>query len=143
MKTRIFIGSVWLLALVVSSGCAIGADPLQRAMDRSREVVETGVERGRSQADSRDALWVDARYNPCNCPAPAFEIYARSRWKRVIVAGEDDVVDELFDAMEGLQASGKLAGATVRGRFDGSADYEENGAEYERFVVTEFDLGDE
>lgn len=121
--------TVVLSAMV--SGCASSGDPVERAL----KTVADGVEEGVEAAESVDEVAVKARFNPCRCPAPDFEVKVYGRWKRIIVAGDDEVLEELRAQAEALDEAPGLGSLRLEGEFDGTGTFEETGIEYKVFRV--------
>lgn len=128
------------LVLSTGVGCAMGSDPSERALRRSLEATSTAVDRGVRAAEAMEDVPLVGRFNPCRCPAPDFEIYARGRWQRIIVDGDEAIIDDLIEQARAAEEQGRLASLRLWGRLDGSADYAETAIEYPRFRVDRFEI---
>ena len=124
-----------LLIAITASACAVGGDPSERALRRSLEATSTALERGAQAADSVEDVPLVARHNPCRCPAPAFEIFTRGRWQRVIIDGDDQALEALLDDASEAATAGRLVTFDLWGRFNGEAEYDDQGIDYPRFVL--------
>lgn len=118
-------------------GCSTGP-PAQRALNQSRSIVSSGIEAGISWPDDAESIEVRARYNPCRCSAPEFEIRTYGRWKRVLLRGEPEMIEQLESEAVSLHGTRGLDFLRLQGRFDGSERYEPNGLQYERFEVLDY-----
>ncbi len=119
-----------LLALMISA-CASSGDPFQQALEDSQGALSSAVE----AVDDLDEVVLEARYNPCQCPAPDFEVRTYGRWKRVIVTGDVQVLEAMHIEAQRLEEEGTLGHLSLEGHFDGTGVFEESGVEYEIFLI--------
>ena len=130
----------WLLVaggVVVSVGCATG-EPQERAMAQGASIVHTGVADGIDAVEAQDTIVMQARYNPCRCPAPDFEIHLRGQWRRVIVGGPEHQIDDLRQTARAMQGEGRLEDVWLTGQFDGQRPFDDTGVDHDYFEVLEF-----
>lgn len=115
-------------------GCST-ATPQQRAVDRGVSTVDSAVQSATTWPDRADEIEVRGRYNPCRCPAPDFEVYAYGGWNRVILDGSREMLQELRAEAEALDETPGLVFFRLRGQFDGTAEFDSTGWDYDRFQV--------
>ena len=121
-----------IAVLLTASACAT-AEPLDRALSRSQQTVATGVQRGLQASDQADHLRIAVRYNPCRCDAPDFELRIRGQWRRHLLNGDDELLQELNAlALASLDESNPLQTWYLTGRVRGTRRHT-NGAEYPIF----------
>lgn len=110
-------------------GCLSSGDPFQRALQRTDNAVESAVD----ALDDLDQVVLLARFNPCKCPAPDFEVRIFGRWERVLVTGEEELLEELDLLARTLDEDPGLGVFRLQGQFDGTDTFEDTGIEYELF----------
>lgn len=125
------------IVVVLLTGCATGP-PAERALHESRSVVSSGVEAGDRAVDEIDQIEVRSRYNPCRCPSPDFELRIEGRWQRVVIGGEDEVVEMLYERAESLASTPGLGYLWLQGEFGGQEEYPATGVEYDVFRLEDF-----
>lgn len=138
MTQRYFIAVMTGAWFVFCIGCSTGGEPPQRALAQSHSVVVEGVEAAIDAVHSQEIVTVRGRYNPCRCPAPAFEVYVHGNWIRTILDGDGAIIDAIEDRAAALEVAPRLEYFRLTGKFDGMALFEETNAEYERFELVEF-----
>ncbi len=125
---------LWSLGAV---GCA--TDPVDRAMARSAGAVHDGLRRAQLETEDPQAFALRARYNPCRCPAPDFEIYLYGAWRRYLLEGDEDLLAALQAEAQTLELNGHLGHLALRGRFAGF-DRTEEGLEFPVFLVESYEI---
>jgi hypothetical protein len=116
-----------------SLGCATG-DPGQRSVEKSMSAVSSSVQAGTRASDASPELSIRARYNPCRCDAPDYELQVRGEWHRYLLGGDEDTLSEFRQISE---ESKGLDIFRLRGQFSGTDVYE-TGVSYPYFVVDSF-----
>ncbi len=134
---RITLFCMLLLSVWSISGCATTGDPLERTLIKSTSVVSSGVNAGAREADTSDMLTIRARFNPCRCSTPDFELHVRGVWRRHILAGDEELLSDFQTQSEQLESTPGLHYFRLRGQFSGH-DRFETGVEYPTFVVESF-----
>lgn len=129
-----------LIAAVLLWGCSIRGEPQQRALDRAEAAMFDGVDEGWEAVDALDEVVVRARYNPCRCPAPDFEVRIYGSWQRILVNGDTELVHELRHRASNLAEQPGLDYLRLYGQVKTPAVYEESGVEYDRFEVVDFEV---
>lgn len=127
------------LLLVLSASCASGP-PGQQALDRASSLVSSAADRGDVAIDKLDTIRIRSRYNPCRCPAPDFEAHFRGHWQRVLLEGDDELLEQLQFDVEMHEERGELAVVVLEGEFTGPARFHQTAMEYERFYVVDFQV---
>jgi hypothetical protein len=122
-----------LLACLLVSGC-LTADPVARAMHRSSTTVERSIRTAHLASEDPQIFALQARYNPCLCAAPDFEIYLYGAWHRHILEGEGQLLESLFSDAQTLELNGTLGRISLRGSFGGWSRLD-SGGEFPVFVV--------
>lgn len=130
--TALVVAVLWFVV-----GCATGP-PHQRAVDRASAAGAAAADAGAGAVDDIDIIEIRSRYNPCHCPAPDFEVHLRGRWQRVIVDGESQLVEKLYEQARQLEESPGLEVFRLKGELTGSQRFDETGVEYQRFEVLDF-----
>lgn len=105
----------WLPALALVSCAGATAVPAET-------VPLTPVEETRTLLQAAAlSTWVEARYNPCDCPCPPFEVRLGDRWLRALVRPEADPPTTLLlaAAAEDL-AGGRIPTYAIIGTLDDS-----------------------
>lgn len=128
---------VVLLTVATAGGGCASLGSVDGAVDKSRSIVSSGVDEATDSAEEAD-VELQARLNPCRCPAPDFEIHVRGRWRRVIIEAGDASLVTLRDEATTFEDSRQLAVLWLRGDFSGSATHAGSGREYPRFVLHDF-----
>ena len=122
-----------LLALMIFSGACATPEPHQRALRRSQDLVSSGVRAGLQASDTAESLQIQARYNPCRCDAPDFELRLRGRWQRHILNGDPALLEALqAEALRSLESSDSLHFWYLQGSFRGTRR-DASGVEYPLF----------
>lgn len=133
MNSRHPILFVLFALLFASSACITGGDPLERSLSRSRNVVSSGVQAGLQASDNADSLRIQARYNPCRCDAPDFELRVRGRWERYVLNGDPALLEELqAAALLSIENDDPLRFWYLEGAFRGTRKHP-SGGEYPLF----------
>ncbi len=140
MSNRALILVAACLLWIGASGCASSGEPSERALEEGSTTILSGIEAGVVATEEQDVVVVQARYNPCLCPAPDYEVQVRGEWIRIIVDGDQLVLAELDERAEALAAAPQLGYLRLRGQFDDTAELEETRVEYPRFVLEEFEI---
>ena len=127
-----------LIALLgLSSACAT-PEPYERALRRSQDLVSSGVRAGLHASDTADSLQIQARYNPCRCEAPDFELRLRGRWQRHLLNGDPALLEELEQAaQQSHEAGDSLRFWYLQGTFRGTRR-DPSGIEYPLFRLESF-----
>ena len=138
MSSRLL--TVWLTALsvAVTIGCA-GGPPAERAVTEGISSIGAGIDAGHQAIEDLDVIAAKARYNPCQCPAPDFELHVEGRWTRVVIDGESQLVDDLVEQGQQSEASPGLDAFVLEGRFVGQRQFETTGIDYDVFEIDAFD----
>lgn len=140
MIRRVFIAAAVPLLFFAAPGCTSGGQPSERALEESSATILSGIDAGIDAVDSQEVVAVRARYNPCVCPAPDFEIHLRGEWIRVIKNGDQTRLEGLRDQAQTLADLPGLHHVWLEGQFDGNAVFDDTGVEYQRFEVQNFRL---
>ncbi len=135
------LAAATVLALVSALGCATLSSE-QRALHRATTTASDAADDASGALDDLDTIQLQARYNPCHCPAPDFEVQLHGRWQRVIVDGQQQLIDELRDDAARLEQSPGLAVIWLEGDVTGTERFEPTGVSYQRLEVVEFHLDD-
>lgn len=135
LSVAVFVG--WAGLLVISAGCASGSPP-ERAAAAATSTLADAVEQGTDAAEQQDDFEIRTRYNPCRCPAPDFEARLRDRWRRIVVTGDEPLVEELTQRARTQEASPGMTFFWLEGEFAGEEQFEQTGVEYERFELRDF-----
>lgn len=140
MMARGASASLLLVIMAALIGCASGGEPTSQALDRAEGTIGAGIDRGMDAVESQREVDLRGRYNPCQCPAPQFELYVRGRWERVILGGDEELIENIRAQLQAEEDLGRLVHAEMRGRFDGRKIFEQTGVEYEYFRVDHAEL---
>ena len=137
MRQEMVIGSLALgLVMLSVAGCAT-SEPGERALVRSNTAVASGVDAGTHAMETLDELELKARYNPCHCPAPDYEVYLRGNWQRIAIDGDDEIMEQLETEARALSQSSPLGFVWMTGRLNGTTTFEQTGVSYESFYVAD------
>lgn len=134
MRQPTIISAVVLVA-AIGAACSSAGTPSERALSQGYQAVFTGVDAGVSATEEQDSLALRARYNPCVCPAPDFEIHLHGQWSRAILDGDPMVLGEMALRVQGLEEAGRLYHLWLDGKFDGEAEFEDSRIDYPRVYV--------
>ena len=140
-RRSVAIVALWTVA-AAAAACASGP-PEERAVVEGRSSIAAGIDAGHRAVDDLDHLDVRARFNPCRCPAPDFEVHVEGHWRRVLIDGEDDVVDRLQERGESLESTPGLHYFRLKGTFSGRQIFPATRGEYDVFDVQEFQVEDD
>ena len=132
--------AVMILLGAVGVACSSAGPPSERALDEGYRAVLTGVDAGVAATEEQESLALRARYNPCNCSAPDFEVHLHGQWSRAMMEGDAMVLGEMVLRIQGLEEAGRLYHLRVEGKLNGKAEFEDTRVDYQRIQVRGFEV---
>ncbi|RAL21820.1 hypothetical protein DL240_13290 [Lujinxingia litoralis] len=113
-------------------GCASAGDPLERATQIAGRALQKSTTKASTPGSIPGAVRFVARYNPCRCQAPPFEIWSYGRWQRTeLRAAEDETVEALHTYARSVEDTAEF---TLLG-------WPSEGAPYPGFELEGFEAG--